>query len=758
MARTFSRNDLELLGYRDITQIDIPTSQAFQLYEAKATAGLSEVRALFGYLHAAATSADVREARRAMSRNADHKYLLLPNSMSPRLAQIQVDLGATVKVLELEKTVWEATYGRFKGYLDKVVTSLPEEAYYVTPRPEREAKENLDDNIYSWMASRQETTDHVIALLADAGIGKTTVSRAIAKRLAKAALETRVIPVYLEAGQWAKARESFDDVWDITLHSIRHFDSSLTVSSELLTYLVRVGAVAFIIDGFDELCANGGSQFNARDTLNRLLETAQASDARVLLTSRSLYWSAEIGDKVNGIRQERLAPFTRQQALDYLDRRFSKERDLRSKALDWFNKIRPLNQPPTPGGRTQILYHPFVIGLIAGAVESDAQLSQHSDPLSNDMYSILRAFCSREQSRQRLKTSPDEQLCAFEIVATELATTFDIDDLIMAGYSSEDTSKLSVHPLIEKADVEGNASAYRFRYTFLPLQFKARRVLKGIVGATLADDRCALSIMEEYAGGALIDHVLSFLPDVDLANALAKAYCAVPEKNVKARSFLFHLARDLITKRDANITKKERLEKTLSELGLSSGSTAKGLYIKGAAGRLDLRGITFQSCTFSDVVFADCDVDSSTIFRQCRFEGDFDLSDASRDAWQQVTVEKCELDIPAQLLIGRGNSSQRVANELVKLALCKFWRSGRIVRSFAAPNWKRGILGRHKLCMSILHALVSAGIIEEITISGVAEGGLLLRKEADSEVQRFMDNNQTTGRIGRVIETIQKLL
>jgi hypothetical protein len=90
----------------------------------------------------------------------------------------------------------------------------------------------------------------------------------------------------------------------------------------------------------------------------------------------------------------------------------------------------------------------------------------------------------------------------------------------------------------------------------------------------------------------------------------------------------------------------------------------------------------------------------------------------------------------------------------LRIALGKFWHHGRLKRTIAKHHWSKGVLGRLGIGARLVKAMEKTGLVEEIHISGVPEGGYALSTDAVRDVQQFMDNGLMVGKVLLVYEEL----
>jgi hypothetical protein len=758
---TFSREDLELLGYQTVKEQDF---ENYAVFRASTPAGLEKIEATFVYIKSGYRNADAAEAKKHCDRTP-RSYVVIPKTLQSRVLGLNMIFGQGAKILIHEDLIWEKIVHTFSDYLSRLKQNITEEQYYVAPRKEgADPKERLDDELLSILTDRTSRANVQITVVrAPAGVGKTTLSRHLTKVLAQRVTGTRVIPVFVESAHWGKLQiSSLEDLWEMIDNSLRAYSPNLRISRSLFEHLLRQGYLAFLFDGFDELCTHRHSAFTPREVLDELLGLAKESLAKIMITTRTLFWEAAMGSDCEGIRVLDLASFNKQQAFGYFDNVFKKSPARQRRAEALYSRLTSHNKPLTTGGsRAQFFNHPVCVSMIAECVERGIEEAIEFQDNKSLLYQLLWQLCERERGRQALVTLPDLQLAAFEQVAVAEnnpnSEGFEIEYCEAAGFDRRDVSKLIDHPLLSSGASTDGHRLYRFRYDFLP-EFLRARFLVGCIrnfsGSLLQPANQAWEIMAQEASGkgTILEHMLPMLEPKDLAFIGASFATAtrISGKAERSKSFLFHLARLAAEEFKKPVTKRERAELTLNTLfgdAYNLKDEVRRLHLSGQVDRMDFGGVQFVDCNFSDVRFVDCHANDKTKFLRCTFSGTFEVEGTDRKAWSSVVLDSCKTEFPTNLVWesllkkGIGNSEQNIRDAL-KLAVGKFWRNGQIHLSINKVHWAKGPLGHSVHCANILDAMLSSGVLIEVTISGVTEGGYALTKESIHDVQRFMDNGQ----------------
>jgi hypothetical protein len=272
-------------------------------------------------------------------------------------------------------------------------------------------------------------------------------------------------------------------------------------------------AAPFIFDGFDELCSQREARFNAREGLQWLIEIVKETDARIVITTRTLFWDKEVGETTECTILQRMRPFEAPQAKDYFHKFFPGDNKSASQAVSLYKELIKESQRPREagGGRVQFANLPLCVGMIARYVkEGGASLYVGGEGTIIEQF--LLQILERERARQKLKTSAKDQLLAFEEIAvssiTDDSKEFDLELLAAAGFSEADINKLNVHPLISTSDNK----SYRFSYAFLESYLLASFLAKLISCQDISNQEI-WPIMNREANGKsyVIEHLVELL-------------------------------------------------------------------------------------------------------------------------------------------------------------------------------------------------------------------------------------------------------
>ena len=768
VATAFSEQDIELLGYVSPQRVEASTSDPWVVFRATATAGLETIDTAFLYLKSDCTMENAQRATDAI--RADRRaYVVVPKSLRISIDRLRSVFGKQTPVYIHEDLLWDKIHNIFADYIASLQQGIVTERYYVPPRStDDKIGDKLADVVQDYLISKSPSEDGTLFVLAAfAGVGKTTLSRYLVKRLAASVLKSRTIPVYVEASHWGRLHlESVDELWEIIDNSLRAFSHTLRIRQDLFEHALKQGYIAFIFDGFDELCGHKSSHFAPSAVLQGLAEIAKQSSARIVLTTRTLYWDSEIEDPPENVRKEEINYFNTQQAKGYFNKFFHDDKAMLRTALGQYSTLVSGSFRPkeTGGARNQFVNLPLCVAMVAEHVrQGGTQIAAQGT--RQLLENILEQICDREVSRKNLLTKAVHQLAAFqELALSEQGTNpeFQLQLLEAAGISSSDMGKMVDHPLLNVTH-DGN---YRFSYDFLAPYLRALHIADAISSRGVEPNSGIWPLLREEANGKgfMLEHLESLL-EPDAVTAVGGLVSLVPTKYRESQSFLLHLALDLI-RSDANVvTGAERTERLFAAVFGDSFFVARsvsGLYLTGPFEGLDLSSVRFSGCRFQDATLRNCRADSDTRFERCVFTGEFELQPEAckKDGWGAVKMLDCEIAFPASLVwdgvIESDVASQSdLVKDTLRLGLGKFWCNGRLKTSLRRADWTKGLLGRSGYCKPLLDAMLKSGLVEEVHISGVPEGGLAFRKESLFDLQKFMDNQQM---IGKVLETYTLML
>ena len=620
-------------------------------------------------------------------------------------------------------------------------------------------------------------TDGAEVLVAPAGQGKTTLCRQLAAQIR--ARHPHVIPVLVESRQWQSLIDlTLPNVLNAALLEIAPDAISLT-NRRVFQALVREKLLIPIFDGFDELSLHPGAETSAATLLTDLLTLIGSSSARVLITARETFWEKHVGlfspDTLKKIHRLNLQGFSNQQRKQFFQKRLSlpQERDIANRlSREVGSRLyqEALDQPEQQADRASGV--PLMLELIALYVDGNPKATffpETHDPLGP----LLESVCERENVRQQLDISSQQQMSVFETLFRDYQNDIPRDELglyvevLVPGVSPDAIDRFESHAFF--SPTQGNFVAPRFetlRVYFLARWLAAQLELS--VGKRL--DENAEIILARHATGAsdIFDYLVRRFSREGKERTSATISHAV--RMVRGRpnwegasSALFHLSQRL-----AQTLGKERKEKTVMVMEFMMGIKGKDRQIQNVAVRgqisgLDFSGIQFGECKFRNATFHNCNFDEETSFVKSRFLGGLSFTNCSGEGSAQIDMTSCSLSEAAALAWderrghgsrGRG-AKEKLAKEALREILRKFTKGGRF-ESIKYADRNSGPISKNPFKGEVWTALQKAGIVESHKISGVPDGGMNVVKNSNvmHEVRNYVDNAAMGNRLREALDDV----
>ena len=782
MPTTFTSDDITLLGYRKA--FNCTETPDYDVFDAASKVGVEDVTTRFIYLK---TRCTLDAARQAATQWGNTKSLCVVKANSRAIGDENLNriFGNKARLCVQGDLVWEVLEDSFSEYLKHLEDDVPVEEHFISPRArDREIGDNLLPNLLNYLKGRSDIGDtgKLIVLSANAGVGKTTLARRLIHNLAKQISSAKTIPIYVEAQHWQKLKiSSVHSLWDVIDNSLRMFSNThLQLNEELFLHALRQGYFSFIFDGFDELCSQGTAQFDPSSVLEELCEVVKSdeSEARILLTTRTLFWDAQISKVPDNVKVWFLEAFNVQQAKHYFRSVFGQSTPESKAAQALYSELRNQAVPRERTGfvRDQFVNLPLCVRMVVDYVRGGGSLL-HTKSKEPVLMNFLLAICEREIHRQGMVTQAHSQMKSFRDMAIGdgMSPLFSIEDLGTTpdGFEEDDLSRAADHALLEK-DSSGH---FRFRYDFVVPFLRAAEISQWILGANTDFNSLPSSVVSTLVREAdgkeqVLEQLPNFLESADIDSVMEKGQIAATTnlsvtlgKQAKyLSSFFFHVAQSLVSG-ETGIRKADRTRMLFSKIledkdgGQHMPGVLKGWGFLGVINGLDLRGIHFVDCKFNHINFKNCVADKSTIFSKCTFEGSLDFN-GNTAGWRRVTVyNNCNIRLPAasswETILDRSFSDDKErALHMLRHGLAKFWHHGTIKASLRMSNWTTGPLGQTGRAPELLEAMLREDVVRKIHISGVQEGGLAFDRESIRDLQNFMDNSQLSGKIESVYRSL----
>lgn len=635
-----------------------------------------------------------------------------------------------------------------------------------------------------WLKDRgQERPSPAMALLvANGGVGKTTVSRVLCEKIATA--DSSVIPILIESDQWKHILQTsvtLDALWDLALSTRFESAGRLLSNKTAFQVLIREGLFAIVFDGFDELCLNPFSNYKPKDVINELIQLVtpedEAARARILLTARGTYWET-IKEEIDLEKVEifRLRAFDNEQRKEYFRNRLQSEQ-ARDLALRFSKEIGGglyAEIDAEEHNEDRLAGVPFILDLIARYVHDnpDADVNPYkTDPLAE----FLQDVCRRESRRQSLELSPSEQMTVFEELFREYPDGFVFDDLkfhleVLCGVKDPSAvSRFTNHVLLQRLP----DNKYGSRYEVLKVYFIARFLAHGLADTEKETERQKVAkILATNSTGntQLLDWLVNQLRangDVRVRAAMRHAGEIIRDKENavyrrEASMALFHLADGLLKALKSKDEKTSQLAEFCGAKKLVNGWGFQDLTLAGSVRGFDFSGCEFVRASIIDVEFRNCIFDSNTQFRNSTFESTLAFNNC--DGANAIKTEHCSYSKEAEFALDtarnfgvRPEIRIQLAEDSLTRALKKF-RGNMGFSSIRYRHRRSGFKAGNPYNDSIWEVLQKYGVITKHEISGVDEGGIAIVNDKDlrRDINAFLDNGVLSAKLRVVLADITK--
>ncbi len=660
------------------------------------------------------------------------------------------------------------------------------EEYFIDPDLELESGETrhgATEFLRSWLvgSSTAMKSTSLSVLIANGGVGKTTLSRVLCERIHRH--DPTAIPILIESDQWKhliQTNITMDVLWDLAIS--RRFDQAnrLKASETALRVLIQEGLFVVIFDGFDELCTNPSCAYKPQDVINELNDMLTSEDeifqARILLTSRKTFWESIADDiDLGKIEVFRLKGFDNEQRKRYFEARLTDpaKRDL---ALRLSKQISGgiYDDIAVEGRQEERLSGvPFILDLIARHVYNNPE-KEINPYIGDPLEGLLRDVCRRENLRQSLNIDPGTQLILFEELFREFQTSLSFDDLkfyleCICGVTDHGVvQRFTNHVFLTRLEKD----VYAPRYEVLRVYFVARFLAQSLESLERKSNRQTIArLLAANSTGRtqVMDWLVRQLNRLEsnrLHNAITHAIDIIDDKeNMEVRKAssmaLFHLVNKLVTGSD----KQERTKDLLNYFRTKTkdeGKTLTRTLVTGLMKSFDLSDICFADCIFIDVEFRNCRFGTKTKLVNCSFEGllAFDNCEGERE----IDITDGSFSKEAEFMINfvrnkgiRLELKEAFAEDALSRALKKFKGDYGFV-SIQYRHRTSGFKPGNPYNKKIWEVLLHEKIAERHTISNVEEGGLNIvdDKELRREITTYLDNAILGPRLTAVIDELLK--
>jgi hypothetical protein len=620
----------------------------------------------------------------------------------------------------------------------------------------------------------------LLAILAQAGHGKTSLMRVLARALALAHQHNPESPVPLLI-PFADYR-TLQDFRGLILRRLE--DARVLFTSAGFERLLAEGRAVLLLDGFDELSEEAGYEVS-RQNLRQLSEHIAGSGARVIITSRSAFFrtSRELSDAIlrdfeqEAITVVELAEFTSQQQREYLRRSGYADPQV----------DRIVGRIASEPSLRELSGSPLLLSLIAdsageGRVGSRPQLYS----------SFLTSVYARERERYGYELTDEVQLGFLSDVAQDMYkdNTFVYDKADLQTFFAEpavehlvqlapDTDlarvqlveKLSNHAVLDSV---AGGNQVRFRHP----TFREYLVAGWFAGLARQNHKVDLDIalgrrrmpdgVAEFLVEMIDDDCTTLLCDVGLQQGEIGAWNAVKIASYRAMALGGldeTVASDAFTKALAgrlNFDQQDLRELRFRRLDLSAASFRAANLEDAFFDRCQLRGVDLSRAVLKQTALVKCDLrearfdDASTLLSIKVDEGEDHLIETDQGVRQWLADQGAHVDRTDLIERVDGKSSRQLGEELVRHVFRRFYRVG---RRFWDPDLDRetllrGLSGRERRLThrDVIPILRNEGFFEEKRERGHTL--VTFNPVLKPEVEEYLDAHRPSDRIIRAVQRV----
>lgn len=772
-------NDIaRLLNFTRTTSIEtkpIETGKSWALYDGEHKLPTRSYPFSVLYFNASAAIEDIKSALRATSKYGD-RDVVYPASLQQRFSGTNSDISKLLQNTNGARGTRDYLVSFVRNEIQAYLKSIRDQApqYYIDPLIEPSAGlGRVPNRILSFLLDpQQERACNLGIVLAEPGQGKTYMSKHIVAKLA----ETNYVPLMVDSSQWQALLP--DSLSKAMANSFQHFGATIGWldghEDEFLNVMLKADVFRVVFDGLDEYILRNGIT-DAVQVLDDVAHLANTTEARIVITSRTSFWETNLSEDGRSAFVERaqpaifyMKPFNADHAKNYFTQRFPHKAKVAERASQIYAALHQSDEG--------IIGRGFVLPLVAdlGEREGTAEAAGIKRPLTW----LLGALCDREQLRQDLPYSGDEQVDFLSNFAVEVAQgTEPNTDLL--EYSMEivrevddatrrlTVEKLKSHPLLKK---EADADAWRFGQEQVRYLLLARKVLRW----ERSDIEGFLARAKEMGPEALRD-LGEMVVEMAMRNenrdesetqlrAIVKAAAPTPLRGfstVPSGSDGSRLAGIIALAATERLAGRGSTHQERAELlkRLCGPETINAVTFTGTVARFDLRGVIFERCRFERVTWANCKFDKATTFRECWFAGPVTVAYSQDFGLAQML--KCQFDPDAdasvnnlKIAAGERKYSASDLGSDVELFLKKFIsKGGQGLKSVSEGNLLKGPISVSRYRDEIVDA-VKAALLERNHISG-SEPGYHVAPHAMDAFKFYAANNVLSGPLRDVLDRLK---
>ena len=388
----------------------------------------------------------------------------------------------------------------------------------------------------------------------------------------------------------------------------------------------------------------------------------------------------------------------------------------------------------------------------------------------------MRALCRREVRRQMLPIDEAKQLEVFESFAIEVESgekgSTELLDLCIENTSPdlepddrrELVEKLKSHPLMHWTP---KADEWRFKEEQIGIVLLGLKIVElGVSSLGHLASRLKLDagIVGDLA--SIIIQLLAVSDESGRVSQLSGILKGLEQPSDGRESDVAARLRGALLLRAVDQLKPQgslRSERSAAAQRLLAQDDVSQMILSTAISGFDFRGVTFRHCRFEGIVFLNCEFDDQTTFTECQFA--MGGSSHRCNGLSLAAFVECRFDTESSAWLRqvavREGSRDYVEADLrsdIEGVLDKFLaKGGAGLKTLKASNLARGSISASPHREMILEVLRSH-LFEAHHVSGVKEGGLAVKPEAQEAVKFYGTNNVFIGPVNDAYERLAKKL
>jgi len=629
--------------------------------------------------------------------------------------------------------------------------------------------------------SENESQGSLAVVLAEAGHGKTYLCQWLVARLARD--DTNILPIYVNSAQWKLLRN--EDLVSLERTLVSSFRGVGTPIPWLegqedlfLKVALKAGLFRIIFDGFDEYVLRNPSEINAIDVFDSLQNLVRNTGTKVVITSRSSFWSSELTDQLQDEQHETYSqysinPFGAEQAKQYFEIKFRESPEKIGLAERYF---RDLNKDDASlAGRG------FVLRLISDLVKSG--YSNDGDTTSDKpLMKLIRAHCDRETVRHSLPITSGEQIEAlanfvFEIAQGEQNTSETLSysiSSVVPGLSDDAIlgllEKMAPHALIVRERGSWNVRQQQVQVALLADKLvKFTEKGEQLFLLKRFSNKAKIDLSEGSDLASMIVSITSWgkspTDAIEKIRTVIKCFFDNSESNLDAiRGECLRMLSTLIAYRALEIDSSIKTQKERSTLFASffPEPNFKGVVFYGGITKLDLSGFIFEKCIFDNVRWANCTFDKLTTIRNSRVLGG---SETYCTGFQDISFHNIQTDESGRDFLnnvdirhGKKKYSEELLRKDLYFALEQFIGKGGV----GFKSVEQSLLGRSKISSSIhkekILNEIKSNLLEQHHVSTASRVAFSISDSAKDSVKSLISNNMLSGLVFDVFVQLKSKL